>query len=182
MVEGQFGLALSWLYTHLYRREFLQRHELRLADSRGMMSEDLLFNVQVYRILLDEGGKWVYLPQAYYHYVVYEGSLCHSPGFYTFAMTVPLVDSLAFEMCKCTTLPFEEVEEALGMRMVRNFYGAWCKEVRLYGVWRACKDLVAACRVGLVRETLKNVRLWRRRDLSLRKRVFAVWIWIITLR
>ena len=182
MVEGQFGLALSWLYTHLYRREFLQRHGLRLADSRGMMSEDLLFNVQVYRILLDEGGKWVYLPQAYYHYVVYEGSLCHSPGFYTFAMTVPLVDNLAFEMCKCTTLPFKEVEEALGMRMVRNFYGAWCKEVRLYGVWRACKDLVAACRVGLVRETLKDVRLWRRRDLSLRKRVFAVWIWIITLR
>ena len=94
MVEGQFGLALSWLYTHIYRREFLQRHGLRLADSRGMMSEDLLFNVQVYRILLDEGGKWVYLPQAYYHYVVYEGSLCHSPGFYTFAMTVPLVDNL----------------------------------------------------------------------------------------
>ena len=118
MVEGQFGLALSWLYTHLYRREFLQRHGLRLADSRGMMSEDLLFNVQVYRILLDEGGKWVYLPQAYYHYVVYEGSLCHSPGFYTFAMTVPLVDNLAFEMCKCTTLPFKEVEEALGMRMI----------------------------------------------------------------
>ena len=179
MIEGDYTLSFLLLYTHLYRREFLYTHTLRLKDSRIMMGEDLLFNLQVHCILLDENKKLVYLPQAYYHYLIREGSLCHSAAFYAFSMTIPLLEAMAFEVSRCISIPNKESDKVMGIRVARNLYGAFCNEVHLYGLQRAWKNLISSYRKDVIRFALRDGKPWCYRRLGLRKRVFSFLLTLI---
>lgn len=174
MVRGKTDLYLSWLYTHLYRRAFLQNSDIRLVDSRQMMAEDLLFNIQVYHQLLQKQGKWVYLPQAYYFYRVHVGSLCHSPTFYSFKMTLPLLEKICLTMECSEEFGEKEIREALGTRIVGNLYSSWCQEIGLYGFFHACKELLKCRDSVLVRENLKKYKTLNNKYLPFKKNVFAV--------
>lgn len=174
MIRGKFDLYLSWLYTHLYRRDFLKESGLRLVDSRTMMAEDLLFNIQVYHRLLQEQGKLVYLPQAYYNYRVYEGSMCHSAAFYKFAMTCPLLEQICLSLEHSKEFTPEEIREGVGTRIVSNLYSSWCKEVQLSGFFPAFRGLFKCRHNEVIRRNLKRYKKLNNKDLPLKKNVFAV--------
>lgn len=173
LVRGDFKLYTSWLYTHLYRREFLEDIGVFLYDSRSMMAEDLLFNIQVYHRLLQKSGKLVYLPQAYYYYVVYEGNLCHSMSFYTLKMTFPLLIQICREMNGSKFFSDKELSEALGARIISKLYSAFCKEVRMYGIFASCRHLMEYRHIEEIRNALKEYKVCYDSCLPLKKNIFG---------
>ncbi len=173
LIRGDFKLYTSWLYTHLYRRKFIEDAGLSLFDSRKMMAEDLLFNIQVYHRLLQQDGKLVYLPQAYYYYMVYEGSLCHSMSFYTFDMTVPLLVQICREMTGSKVLSETELNRALGARITDKLYSAFCKEVRMFGVFASCRRLMKYRKIEELASALRKYGVWYDVRLPLKKNIFG---------
>lgn len=181
MIAGKFELYLSWVYTHLYRREFLQSNKIIFSDSRTMMAEDLLFNIQVYHRLLEIGGKSVYLPQAYYYYDVHEGSLCHSEQFYTFSMTIPLIENICKVIEYSRVYNLEEISEVLGRRIIGNVYSSWCKETLQSGWLHAMKELLKMRNSTILKRNLKRYKKISNPELPLKKNIFAFFLKVMMI-
>lgn len=173
LVRGNFKLYTSYLYTHLYRRKFIEEEGIVMFDSRTMMAEDLLFNIQVYHRLLQRNGKLVHIPQVYYYYMLREGSLCHTLDFYTFDMTIPLLVRICREMEGSKVLPETEVNKALGARVIDKLYSAFCKEVKMYGPGVALGHLKEYREMGELTGALKRYAGLYDTFLPFKKNVFG---------
>ena len=66
---------LLTVYSHVFRREFLEEHAIRFRSQHEILSEDYLFILQA----LYQAECVYHLPAALYHYMVHPGSLSRHP-------------------------------------------------------------------------------------------------------
>ncbi len=67
----------GYVYCQLFKRQFIEKHKLRFVDTNRLTSEDLLFTIELYSLMLNgyaNVSQYAYYDAAFYHHIVRPGS------------------------------------------------------------------------------------------------------------
>lgn len=176
LLSGHYKLYVGTVYTHIYRRDFLQNFQVKFYDSKRIIGEDLLFNLQIYTYLLGGNYKFVYLPQAYYHYIVYSNSLCHTSEYYQLHMTYTLLEEIGKCLEKAGLIQDERAIHALNKKIISSTYSAWSMETLTYGPVFAFKRLWQVRKSKYMKDNLKSCKKKYHSDLPFKKNCFGIFL------
>lgn len=174
LLSGNYKLYVGTVYTHLYRCSFLQELQVKFYDSKQIIGEDLLFNLQIYGHLIQGDYKFVYLPQAYYHYVVYPDSLCHTSEYYKLHMTYALLEEMGKYLEVTGLIRDVRTTNALSRKIISSVYSAWSMETLTYGPVFAFKRLWQVRKSKYMKHALKSCKKNYHSGLPFKKNCFGI--------
>lgn len=173
LLAANHHLANGTIYSHLYRRDFLNCHHIRFVDSKKIISEDHLFNIQVYHEILKQQGKLIYLPESYYYYNIHASSICHTSGYREISKSIALLEQIPPIIKEDCHISESIVFRAYGERVIRYLFTAWRTEIGHNGLLAAFKNLSRVKHSIPIKKGFSSYSIKYNKQLTLTKNCFA---------
>lgn len=151
LLKGE-GFYFSVL-NHLYRRDFLRKHQLIFPDTRKISLEDGCFNLYAYHF----AHKVVYSSESFLYHVLYPGSTQHSYDFKSLKPTIGHLEYVAnfFEQYPEYT---DIYVRDFSRETVKRLYYSFLPEVRYKSFYSALRVLNEVKHSKILQKTLQNFR------------------------
>lgn len=134
LISGSQKIATGLVYTHLYRKQFLEDHKIRFADTRYHSSEDQLFNIEVYNCLIEHQGTVIYQPKIYYYHLLHQSNTGSTIAYRELKKNIAFLDKIHSVILSSTSIPQTQLSQQFALRIVKNLYTSWRYEMRYKGL------------------------------------------------
>ncbi len=181
LLSGNYTLRVGMVHSHIFRREFLERFRIKFYDTKQIIGEDLLFNIQIYGNLYQGGGKFIYLPQAYYYYVIHPESLSHKAGYFRLDTTGKLFEKIGEYLEQSGLIQESSIADLFAGRMISSIYSAWSRETLEQGPLYALRKLWKIRGSQVIRRGIKRYNKVYNPALPLKKNICGVFLRLLCI-
>lgn len=181
LLSGNYKLRVGTVHSHIFRRKFLEDFRIQFFDTKQIIGEDLLFNVQVYGNLVQGNYKFIYLPQAYYYYVIHPGSLSHKVGYYRLDTTGKLFEKIGEYLEQSGLIQEPAIADLFAARMISSLYSAWSRETLEQGPLYAFRKLWKIRKSQVIRRSIKRYSKIYNSALPLKKNICGVFLRLLLI-
>jgi len=123
------------VWNHIFKTDFLKKHNLSFIDTKMMIAEDRMFLYQVYL----KANRLVLVPDALYYYRTHLESIVHSLDFFRLNKVI-----LSFENLKLWLLEeniYEKYRDSYLEGFLRNIYTSFRRYRRQFSLNQAFKEI-----------------------------------------
>lgn len=134
LVAANQKIATGLVYTQLYRKQFLDDHQIRFADTRYHSSEDQLFNIEVYHYLIEYQGTLIYQPKIYYYHLIHQSNTGSTIAYRELRKNIAFLDKIYSVIISNTSISQALLSRQFALRITKNLFTSWRYELRYKGL------------------------------------------------
>lgn len=174
LVSASQKNACGLVYSHLYRKQFLNGHNIHFADTRYCTSEDELFNMEVYNCLIEFEGILVNLPKTYYFHLLHQTNTGKTIAYRELKKNITFLENFHAIIKSGTKIPQAQLSQLFAERIIKRLYTSWRYELKYNGAIKAIRNLNLL--TDSLRITLKEYHKFYNQRLTICKNCFALFI------
>ena len=153
LVQRDLGCAPT---KHLYRRDFIEKYQIRFVDNNVTTTEDLIFNAQVLSHAANYRSKIGFVPELLFKHVDTNGNSSGSYSYWTMDKTVNSLHQLV-DIAMSTTMSNKERQDMLAKLTLMLLYSSFYREYQQNGLAKTLAKFGSIKRDRGIHSHIRNI-------------------------